>query len=416
MLQQLQTLAVRYAYSPASAAQELYRLLESNPGTFREAATNILKSKELPPAHQYLLTLLTSQGTILDSILEPGEMDTAAAVRIARRIQSMIEPKLAVTLARMLVSAPGEPAPAINEPERVVRVLAIVGEIARDMRLASILTPLLQHTDERVRSKAALVAGRFNRNLKWVKERQSDSDARVRANAVEALWGLDTPAAQQFFLEAMGDPANRVAANAALGLYRCGDPAAADALVEMVVRAEPLFRASAAWAMGETGDARFLNALSAAMHDVEIKVRQHAFEGLVKVRRRIKRFHDGPTLKLRILHAATAGNTCELILSTIDKNGRPVPAPRPLEIVVSEGNRVVHAIRIQPSGSAETAAHPARRSRRVWARIAPQSQFCVKYPYAPGSCGQIKVQVYCTQGFGEDTYSAESAQNIRAAG
>jgi len=56
----------------------------------------------------------------------------------------------------------------------------------------SIILPLIvrltDHPDAKVRSKAALLVGRGKPELGWVRSQLAQQDARVRANAVEALW------------------------------------------------------------------------------------------------------------------------------------------------------------------------------------------------------------------------------------
>ena len=58
--------------------------------------------------------------------------------------------------------------------------------------------------------KVARMAGRLLRNLRWLEMRLSDPDPRVRANAVESLWGVNSPEARSLFLTAARDPHHRV--------------------------------------------------------------------------------------------------------------------------------------------------------------------------------------------------------------
>ena len=72
-------------------------------------------------------------------------------------------------------------------------------------------------------------------------------DPRVRANAIEALWGSDSALARGLFREASRDVNNRVAGNALLGLYLLGDTSAVPQILKMAAQPDPLFRATAAW-------------------------------------------------------------------------------------------------------------------------------------------------------------------------
>ena len=59
--------------------------------------------------------------------------------------------------------------------------------------------------------------GRGSKSTKWVMGRLSESDPRVRANAIESMWGVDTPEARTLLNFAVSDANNRVAGNALLG-------------------------------------------------------------------------------------------------------------------------------------------------------------------------------------------------------
>lgn len=54
--------------------------------------------------------------------------------------------------------------------------------------------------------------------------RLGESDPRVRANAIESLWGVDSPEARTLLSFATNDANNRVVGNALLGLYHLGNP------------------------------------------------------------------------------------------------------------------------------------------------------------------------------------------------
>ena len=97
--------------------------------------------------------------------------------------------------------------------------MEILGEISDRILILPSLMRLLRNANPHLRSKAALMIGRGSRSLTWAKRRLTDSDTRVRANAVEALWGMDTPEARELLDAASRDGNNRVAGNAWLGLY-----------------------------------------------------------------------------------------------------------------------------------------------------------------------------------------------------
>ena len=82
--------------------------------------------------------------------------------------------------------------------------------------------------------------------MKWVLH---EADPRVRANAIEALWWVDTPEARALLHLATNDSDNRVLGNALLGLYYLGDCAVLEQLIKLSADAPAGFRATAAWVL-----------------------------------------------------------------------------------------------------------------------------------------------------------------------
>ena len=95
--------------------------------------------------------------------------------------------------------------------------------ISDGARIFPFVVRLLRHANPHIRSKAVLMIGRGNHSPRWVRERLADTDPRIRANAAEALWGVETAEARELLQSLVHDSNNRVAGNAILGLYRLGD-------------------------------------------------------------------------------------------------------------------------------------------------------------------------------------------------
>ena len=164
-----------------------------------------------------------------------------------------------VALARSLAdSAVGDGAVHVADPARLMDILC---EIADASRIMPSLMRLMRHPNPYLRSKAVKMIGRGSRSTKWVMGRLSESDPRVRANAIESLWGVDTPEARTLLKFAASDANNRVVGNALLGLYHLGEASVLADVINLAAHESALFRASAAWVMGETGDPRFTDAL-----------------------------------------------------------------------------------------------------------------------------------------------------------
>jgi HEAT repeat protein len=166
----------------------------------------------------------------------------------------------------------------------------VLSEIADAARIMPAIMRMMRHPNPHLRSKAVKMIGRGNRSSKWVQSRLGDADPRVRANAVESLWGVDTPEARALLNGAVTDSHHRVAANALLGLHHLGEPSVPAIVVKMAAHESARFRAAAAWVMGETGDSRFTDALRHLITEADAAVRRRAFAALA----RIKAAHGQP--------------------------------------------------------------------------------------------------------------------------
>jgi HEAT repeat protein len=196
----------------------------------------------------------------------------------------LTEPLADVRLMQKMLALSGGDILAVL-PETALQVLGVVDSLSDCSRLTSYLVQLLRHPSAQVRSKAALTLGRANLNLNRVQAFLEESDDRVRANAVESLWGHTSEKVQRILWEATRDPSGRVAVNALLGLCKAGDRKAFARLEALAVSPEPVLRAGAAWAMGETADLEFAATLARLEHDEDEKVRAITVKSLRKLER-----------------------------------------------------------------------------------------------------------------------------------
>lgn len=278
----LEQLVEQFPSMAPSTVRAFRDQMERDREKFREAAFAVLRAGSDSPGTQYLLALLATNDMLFRWLGRPDEFTREQAIHLTRRLM-----KLDPATQSRLVGALSEMRTRTDaDPIQMIQLLEIVDAIS-EYPNAPLLIQFLNSNDHRLRSKAALLMGRSNQNVRWVEQQLDEADPRVRGNAIEALWGAATGEACGVFRRALRDPHQRVAGNAAIGLYRAGEVESLRLLVEMASSPDPVWRATGAWAMGEAGDARFLQRLAKMISEKETNVRQNAFRAIKRVRQSI---------------------------------------------------------------------------------------------------------------------------------
>lgn len=153
--------------------------------------------------------------------------------------------------------------------------------LAEGLNDASALLPWLRAltgcADERVRSQAVKVTCKIRTNPALISRHLHSGDDRMRANAVEALWGIQTREAKAILREALNDPHHRVILNALVGLHLQFDPAALRKILEYLMHPSEDYRAASIWAIGYLAEVNAIPALKALLEkDASVRVRVKA--------------------------------------------------------------------------------------------------------------------------------------------
>ncbi len=275
---------------------------------------------------------------MLPLLCNPLSIETKQAVDLAKEIAKNINPTLELQLAQSLRSD------TLANDARALRILEILGEISDGSRIAMMLVPFLHHSNVKIRSKTALLVGRFNHNLSAAKSRLSEANPRVRANTIESLWGLQTPEARRLFAGATEDVDNRVVGNAAIALYLSGDLSAINVLNRLLRHANPVFRCTAAWAMGHTEDPRFLENLNEFNRDTDPEAAPHVSAAIARIQGRVARCAPD-ALHLVITSLQTQGQTQRVDVAVWNAEGR-VGQLKPTSFVMSQGGRNIAVDRV----------------------------------------------------------------------
>ena len=199
--------------------------------------------------------------------------------------------KLAASLRKVDTELPMALARLVQHPDtqKSVRALDLLGVVADDKKMVPLIINAAMGQDPQIRSKAILVLGRTAGNFSLMKKAFGDWDDRVRANTVEALWGVDTPQARQLLWMAADDYNNRVRANAVKGLHELGEKSALSVLDEMLASDQCRMRMSAAWLLGEIGTSEMLGRFKPLLTDTDEAVQRNAISALEKIKQRSAR-------------------------------------------------------------------------------------------------------------------------------
>src|SRR6185312_12215685 len=232
----LESLVEGFDRDTAGSRSRISELLERDPRSFQSGVVRVLKSPSSSRGLQYVVSLVVASDFLMATLCDPAlSLEEAVALaRTALQMDSMTD----VNLARKLAddSSLGSPLPNAG------RLMDVLGEISAGSRITSSLMRLLRNSDPELRSKAVLLIGRSSRSIKWLQNRMGEGDPRTRANAVEALWGVDTVEARELLRSAVMDSNNRVAGNAVFALHCIGDTSSIPEVFKMAASESPLFR------------------------------------------------------------------------------------------------------------------------------------------------------------------------------
>jgi HEAT repeat protein len=317
---------------------------------FRSAALSGLQKPWSDAAARRDLLELMLKADLLPAC-DPSAISLEAELALMPALLEL-DPQIDVKLARRLCSNPNG---GIPEPV-ALRALALLETFPQNARLLPALIRILRDQNQRVRSKAALVIGRLTRpNV--VEEMLSEPDPRVRANVIEALWGMDSPRAREALRQACDDVNNRVVGNALLGLYRLGDTYAIPRIEQMAGDSRPEFRTTAAWLMERIGSPRFLPVLARMIKETDPRARSWAFHALAKIKRTREAAENLPQLRVHLLEASRTPEGKQTVRAAIaQEDGAEIPNLPATAVVLWRGSKTVNDYSVRPMGRASSMA------------------------------------------------------------
>ena len=266
----------RFTQNHAAGRMSLVAVFEADSEHFLENCLPLLKQGFTDrPGNQFLVSFLMAKGLLVKPLAEPGMLTVEEAAEILK-VAKVVDPAFDVTLLQKVTE--------MHSLTAYLRVLEVLMLGAPTSRLAAMLAQVMRDGDLYLKSKAALLLGRLHQKAGWVERQLSHADVRVRANAVESLWGDRSADARKVFNQALNDEHQRTVGNALVGLYRAGDPSSIRNIINMAHDERAPFKVTALWAMGHLGDPRFLPWLTEAMGRIEATLRPSVFQTIRRIR------------------------------------------------------------------------------------------------------------------------------------
>ena len=220
-------------------------------------------------------------------ICDPGLYALDEAIRFAQS-SAKTSPGFEVNLARFLQAECQSNQASMPTLFRGLEILGgiLCGGGSDERRLVALLRPFLRSSNPQIASKSILVLGRQSSSMEWVNTVMSETDDRVRANLIEALWRRKEPEVELVLRTALNDIHPRVAANAVYGLYLLGADAWVGGLERLINSGNPTFRISGIWVLKSCGLPDAAARLKLHIRDPDPEVRRAAFDALKHLRDR----------------------------------------------------------------------------------------------------------------------------------
>ena len=265
-------------------AKLLKRLADELPDRFCMSALRHLEQGGESDAFRLLTVLLLRQPELLEYLCNPARGTRQRSVAIVRRILEF-DANFDLRLAHKLPDRNGMNRQEAFTGPRAFRILDILDDVSRGRRLLPVLAHLVSSDDKRLSARATLFVGRRVQNAEWAAKLMNHPDQRIRASAIESVWGLRNAKAISLLETALDDENNRVVGNAVLGLHIAEVAGVMEIVLAIGRDPKPNFRSTAAWIMGRIASPDLAPELERLRKDENPMVRSTALRALIEVRR-----------------------------------------------------------------------------------------------------------------------------------
>ena len=250
------------------------RVRQVHPEAITRACLRHLASPECGAAAREMSSWLARDSAYLKLLFDPEFLPLEQA-RHGLQTMREADERFVMKLSRALDET--------REAACLIRALGLLEKSEDYDAFCLRLCRLTWHPDPRIRSKAVLALCRIRPNRPVIERHMESEDARVRANAVEALWHSGSSNAMRLLRAALSDSNHRVVVNGVLGLYYSNDEGFYGKMLELTEHAGPNFRLALAWALGQIRDRRAVGMLEGLQRDDCAEVRAKAAASLTAV-------------------------------------------------------------------------------------------------------------------------------------
>jgi hypothetical protein len=342
--------------NPRWAQQQLRALQNKDRKLFLFHAVGPLKYVNDGAPWLFLISLLLQDGGLQKALMEPTMFTVEEAAMVAR-VARKVDPSLEVRLGRFVQESLRTQAAAENVVKDAARMMDILALVSNPQRLLPMLSQLSQHSDSFIRSKVTLLQGRIQQNPRVARTRLGDEDPRVRANAIEAIWGATDSESIALFQEAAFDSNRRVSMNALYGLYMAGHMEILPLVHAKALDIDQHTAHSVLWMMGEAGDPRFLPLISNLLPTSKDRFRSGLLKAATRTRQRRDKLLAITPLELFCAVATTQPNGLTAIPFAVVNAAREVlaqPAFAACSFNISEGPYPIEILHLERREPADT--------------------------------------------------------------
>lgn len=330
-----------YERNPADTLRQLDEIFQEHSRIAAPPRGDALSVALRSRGARFFVAYLMRRDELFPLLLDPHALAMDDAT-MALNLAMQTEPGCDVAQLETMLRTP-------HSSEALTRLIDLASRVRLSGRLRPVLERLRNHENPFLSSKVDLLLKRLDLAERALWQRLKDSDPRVQADTVEALWGEDTQESREIFLRAVNSTSDRLLGNGLYGLYLLGDAASIRIAFDLAENQSPVVRPTAIWFMGQTGDPRFLPWLVEAMGTSDNRLRSRIFQAIRQIRERRAQAAAAGRLRTHILSAAVTAQRERVVRFAVAGDGRPV-IRRVLatQVLFTEGDRSVLDYTIRP--------------------------------------------------------------------